>query len=86
MHSSSTFNLYHGVIHDLYCGEQPVTADCTNGSKVRVLHTCIHKVVVHRYVLTSGRFPAGSPTHAFDNNSVTISQVLKYHLTHNVKH
>ena len=83
---TSTVHLYNGVAHDWYCGKQPVTADCTNGSEVRALHTCIRRVIIHRRFLTSGGFPVGPPTRAFEDNSATISQVIKDRLTPHVKH
>ena len=83
---TSTVHLYNGVAHDWYCGKQPITADCTNGSEIRALHTCIRRVIIHRRFLTSAGFPVGPPTRAFEDNSATISQVLKDRLTPHVKH
>ena len=78
--------MHNGTVHDWYCGKQPVTADCTNGSEVRALHSCICRVIVHRRFLTSMGVPTGPPTRAYEDNSATISQVLKDRLTPNVKH
>ena len=83
---TSTVHMYNGTVHDWYCGKQSITADCTNGSEARALHTCIRKVVVHRRFMTSAGVPIGPPTRAYEDNSATISQVLKDRLTPNVKH
>ena len=63
-----------------------MTADCTNGSEVRALHLCVRRIIVHRRFLTSAGHPVQSPTIVFEDNSATISQVLKDRLTPQVKH
>ena len=75
--TTSTVHLWLNVIFDWYCGKQAMTADCTNGSEIRALHYCIRRLVVHRRFLISGGYDINGPIIAYEDNSATISQVLK---------
>ena len=63
-----------------------MTADCTNGSEIQALHTCVRRIIVHRQFLASAGHPISAPTIAYEDNSATISQVLKDRLTPQIKH
>ena len=63
-----------------------MTADCTNGSEIRALHTCVRRIIVHRQFLASAGHPVSALTIAYEDNSATISQVLKDPLTPQIKH
>lgn len=83
---SSTVLLKNGTAHNWSCHKQTMTADCTNGSELRALHSGVRQIIVSCRFLASGGFPVGPPTRAFEDNSATISQILKDCLTPQVKH
>ena len=84
--TTSTIHTYNGTIFDWICSKQNMTADCTNGSKIRALHLCVRRIIVHRRFLMSAGHPIQGPTIAYEDNSATITQVLKDRLTPQVKH
>ncbi len=73
--------MMNGVAIDWDSKKQEKVAEHSNGAEIRALYHGVKKTIIIRNFLKTIGYPCKTPTTTYEDNSATISQVLKDRIT-----
>ena len=83
---TSTIHTINVIYVSWKCKKQVETALHSNGAELRAIQTGVKETIVCRHLMQSMGFIQHGPTLTFEDNQATIQQVIKDHLTPQVRH